>query len=509
MAGAGYAILCFLMFFNIGGGGGNHLLDYIPSDYYWKSKNIELNADTMLLQLQPPPAQDVSGLIAKLSSDDPDERVVAAKKLQAIGGPSLSQLQTASHSDDPGVAALATTLIAQINTASKPTTVRKLMAIRALGEMKNAAALPMLGKLADSKEPMVGEYASRSIAQIQGNPAPAADAGLAARRDDLAILPPTSGAVGQASANTDFFPHDQLGKFVNAIKAPQRPVPGPGGQGIVMQNVDPNKMREHLFQNLLKIAETSGDIRFDAVTFAVADQVGPNAGWIVVVFRGAYDPASLVAVLPAELKPQEVNGMKVYETQNFAVIPASDNRLIFMGGARQDALPVDTITNAIQNGKGSFADDIALAKIIKTIDADSPLWAAVSVGNSYRQAPVLGNLDSLTVVGTRNAMGIELKATGSSSDPQQAQAANQALSGGLAFIAGMLRNNDPMPGAGAGVGMADFLAAVKCESSGKTMTATGSFPPAAASVFLYPLSEIGFVADVSANGVDQPAATQP
>jgi hypothetical protein len=41
------------------------------------------------------------------------------------------------------------------------------------------------------------------------------------------------------------------------------------------------------------------------------------------------------------------------------------------------------------------------------------------------------------------------------------------------------------------------------------MTATGSFPPAAASVFLYPLSEIGFVADVSANGVDQPAATQP
>lgn len=509
MGEAGYAILCFLMFFNIGGAGGNHLLDYIPSDYYWKSKNIEMTADTMLLQLQPPPPRDVSGLIASLASDNPDERVVAARKLQAIGGPALPQLQTASQSDDPGVATLATTLIGQINTASKPTAVRRLMAIRTLGEMKSTDALPMLAKLLASEQPMVGEYASRSIAQIQGKPLPRDDtASLAARRDDLAILPADTGAAGQASADLDDFPHNQLGKFMDSVKLPPRPVPKAGGQAFVMQNADNTTAREQLLHNLLQLAETSGDIRFDSVTFGVADRVGNNTGWGVIIFRGVYDSSALAAAMPAELKPHDVNGYKVYGEQtngDFAIIPASDDRLIVMGGARPDILPIDSITTAIKAGKGNFADGAALNKVMKTIDTDSPIWAAVNINDSYRQAPVLGNLQTLTLVGTRSDKGMALKVTGIAATAQDAQAASGALSGGLAMIAGVLRNDATMGGGAAD--MANFLAAVKCTSNTTTMTATGNFTPAAAYTFLYPVTEAG-ISEVEVK-TDQPAATQP
>lgn len=508
MGEAGYTILCCLMFFNIGGSGGNHLLDYVPSDYYWKSKNIEMTADTMLLQLQPPPPQDVSGLIATLASDNPDERAVAARQLQAIGGPALPQLQTASQSDDPGVASLATTLINQINTASKPTAVRRLMAIRALGELKDTAAIPVLAKLLTSTQPMVGDYANRSIARIHGKPLSHDDAAiLAARHEDLAILPADTGAAGQASADLDDFPHNPLVKFLDSTKLPPRPVPRPGGQGFVMENSDNAKVREQVLHSLLQLAESSGDIRFDFVTFGVADKVGNNTGWGAIVFHGVYDSTALAAAMPPEMKQSDVNGFKVYaESPNsdFAIIPASDNRLIFMGGARADVLPVDSITAAIKTGKGTFADDAALNKITKTIDTDSPLWAAANISDSFRPAPVLGNLQTLTLVGKRGDKGLALSAVGTAANPQEAQAASGALSGVLGMIAGILRNDANM--GGGGTEMADFLSTVKCASNGATMTADGNFTPAAAYVFLYPMTEFAAFAQ---DKTDQPAATQP
>jgi hypothetical protein len=510
MADAGYAILCCLMFFNIGGGGGNHLLDFIPSDYYWKSKNIEMNDDTMLLQLQPPPAGEISALIAGLASDNPDERAVAARQLQAIGGPALAKLQAAAQGDDPGVATLAASLIGQINTAARPTAVRRLMAIRALGEMKDTDALVVLAKLVDSSEPMVSEYATRSIARIQDKHLPRDDPAIAAaRRDDLALIPADAGAVGQASADVDDFPHDQLVKFINSAKLPQRPVPQAGGQGFVMQSPDPNKVRDQLLQNLLTMAERNGDIRFESVTFALADQVGANAGWGVIVFRGAYDSAALSAAMPNYLTPRDVNGTKVYIERhggNFAVIPASDQRLIFIAGAKPDLLPIESITRAIKTGKGSFADDIALNKITRTVDTDSPLWVAANIGDCYRQAPVLTNMQSMTLVGTHNGKGLALRASGTCADAEQAQSASGALSAGVALICGLIRNNNAMGGNAAS--MADFLGGVKCEAKGTVMTATGTFTPAAAAEFLDPVVELASIPQPSEK-VAAPPAAQP
>jgi hypothetical protein len=257
------------------------------------------------------------------------------------------------------------------------------------------------------------------------------------------------------------------------------------------------------------MAERNGDIRFESVTFALANQVGGNTGWGVIVFRGAYDSAALSAAMPQYMKPRDVNGTKVFLNRvgtNFAVIPASDQRLIFIAGARPDLLPIESITRAIKTGKGNFADDIALNKITRTVDTDSPLWAAVDVGDCYRQAPVLANMQSLALVGTHNGKGLALRALGACADAQQAQSASGALSAGVALICGLIRNNNAMGGDAAS--MADFLGGIKCEAKGTVMTATGTFTPAAAAVFLDPVAELASIPQPDEKAVEPPA-TQP
>ena len=82
-----------------GGSTGSDALDYIDSEHYWKSKKIEYTVEAMMLE---------------------------AKK--------------------PDVAE---------DAAMKEAQIRRLLAIRALGEKKAQKALPLLQGFIDSKEPFV------------------------------------------------------------------------------------------------------------------------------------------------------------------------------------------------------------------------------------------------------------------------------------------------------------------------------------------------------------------
>src|SRR2546421_8733531 len=104
----------FLLFtMLLGGASGNDLLDLIPTDSYWKSKEVELTAPNIMVELN------------SIKADD----------------------------------------------TSKATAVRRLMAIRALGELKSADALPSLKTQLDSKEMFVADYAQRAIDAIESKPA--------------------------------------------------------------------------------------------------------------------------------------------------------------------------------------------------------------------------------------------------------------------------------------------------------------------------------------------------
>src|SRR5207253_10196799 len=98
------------------GGGANDLLDMVHTDSYWKAKQVTVSVEQLI-------ADATAGAPANADAATP---------------------QAAS--------------------------VRRLMAIRTLGEMKKDEGLATLQSLVDSKEPFVGDYAKSAIASIQGKP---------------------------------------------------------------------------------------------------------------------------------------------------------------------------------------------------------------------------------------------------------------------------------------------------------------------------------------------------
>jgi hypothetical protein len=128
----------------IGGGGGNHLLDYASTHSYWKSKGVVVSVQTMTSELKTSDPKDISELIAQLASPDGQVRAGASKKILQLGEAVLPQLEKAAETPDPEVAASVKTLIADISAASKVNAVRRLMAIRTLGELKKPESLPAL-----------------------------------------------------------------------------------------------------------------------------------------------------------------------------------------------------------------------------------------------------------------------------------------------------------------------------------------------------------------------------
>ena len=120
-------------------GGANELLDFVPTDAYWKAKEVTVSVQTISADLE------------SLKADD----------------------------------------------TSKATAVRRLMAIRTLGELKDKSALPALEKLTDSKEMFVADYAKRAIANIEGKPLVIGipDNSAQMREKDLWMLPAKCGGV--------------------------------------------------------------------------------------------------------------------------------------------------------------------------------------------------------------------------------------------------------------------------------------------------------------------------
>src|SRR5688572_3734372 len=172
MAAGSFSVFTLIMM--LISGGANDLLDYVSTDYYWRAKGVpHVTAQQLLDELKPPAAgPDIARLIASLGAAGFDEREKAAAAILKHGPSVIPQLERATRGTDAEIASRATSLIQQLKIGGKGAAVRKLMAIRTLGEMKKAEAIPALKALLDSKEMFVADYAKAAIAQIEGKPLP-------------------------------------------------------------------------------------------------------------------------------------------------------------------------------------------------------------------------------------------------------------------------------------------------------------------------------------------------
>jgi len=462
------ALLAFLL-----GGGGSDLLDYIPPDAYWSQRQVRVSVESMAKELKPAAAADVSKLIDDLNSPDAPVREQASEKLAAAGAGALSGLREAAHSPSPQIAASAKGLIARIDAANRPASVRRLMAVKTLGELKNKAAIPILEPLLNSDEPFVADYAREAIDKIDGRPV------LRRRhanlRQDVWFLPDGCRTIGQVLA-----PASGPTSIKDALKS----VPVSPGQ-------DRAAFEEELTHMLLQAADAVGNVRLDAISIGISGEIGPRSGYVVGIARGRFDARALADVLHKQQVPSNaVDGVEVFQPPGgeSAVFFPSDDYAVAIGGPGGRDLPIQQFLDALKRQQTKLKAVAEMKKLIESAPADQPVWAVMKVTPTYAGAPVFAGFDTVQLTSTRTPKGIDLVFVGTGNDPAKARAAADMANAGARQAVEALRRMQQLIPPFKIIG--DAMSTAKCVAKGGDATLTAQVTGEGSMLFLLPM--IGF-----------------
>jgi hypothetical protein len=492
MATTGFgAIALFMMLLS---GGANDLLDFVSTDYYWKNKGVpHVTAQQLIDELKPAAAgPDVAKLVVTLASDSFEEREKAAAAILKHGPAVIPQLEAAAATPDLEVANRAKVLIQQLRVSSKGAAVRQLMAIRTLGEMKKAEALPALKALTGSKEMFVADYAQAAVAMIEGKPLPPRVTSKDAMKNDLSLLPANIGLVGQLSVLAP--PGARRISFDEVLKQ-LPPTPGENREQMVQQ----------MQQSILSVADRIGNVRIEGLTFAVSDDIDDLKGFVAVIARGQFD-AKAVAIHMRNLvkNADAVEGVEVFTPEkNTAFAFPTDDRAMLVVGPKAEHLPVKALLASIRDNKGALLTNADVAKLIAGVDTSAPLWAVCKVNDKYREAEVIKAFDSITLVTKQTKDSVEIRINGTGSNPAAVQEAVNQLTSGLNEArqhVPQMAQQMPMLKP-----VADFLTSAKCQADGNDASFTAAVPGSGNALMAAPLFMFGFRAhEVPVNPPGQP-----
>jgi len=286
---------------------------------------------------------------------------------------------------------------------AKIAAVRRLMAIRTLGELKKPEALPVLEELTKSQEMFVSEYARRAIATIGGKSFEKPALSDEQRAADLWLLPADCRVILQqtlAGAQSE-----TIDALIDAAQLPAVAGRPP---------MDKAQMKAELTKRTLLVAEQVGDIRFDGVTAALSSDPGDKSGFGMLIVRARYDAAAArVALRKLQVQTKNVGAMEIFVPQEqIAVLFPSDDRIIIITGASGDQLPIEPMLAALKNGKGELNTVQEMTKLIESIDTKQSLWGVMKVTDAYRKASIIAPFDSITLVGQVKAGLLDLRIEG-------------------------------------------------------------------------------------------------
>jgi len=403
MAAFGFLEVLFLVLTN---GGGNDLLDYVQSKAYWQLKGVAVTVPAI-----------------------------------------TAELGRAKEAAEPAQAQA----------------VRRLMAIRTLGELKDAQALPTLQPLVKSEAPFEAEYAQQAIAAIEGKPFTRPQPPAKELAKDAWLLPASCGIAAQSSMPP--------GKPVDFEEAFKNAGPMP---------LDPKEALPEITEALLSVAELTGNFRLHAIALGVAGTIGDDEGFVVAIARGQYDAKAVQAALrlKGEVKSETVQGVEVLQPdRNVAMILPSNDCFVFLAGPRGEKLPIAEVASALKKGTGTLAAESDLGKLIRSVDTSQPLWAVAKVTDTYRQAgPIVAAFDTATLVGRAEKEALKLDLVALGTDAQKVANAvaafDKLIQEGRAELAKAAQEM-PMTKP-----VADFLASVRIQSDGPKATVTAAFKTA-------------------------------
>ncbi len=364
--------------------GGNELLDFVPTDAYWQRKGIAVTAEAMAGELAEAQPVGIPELIRDLGAEKHADRKAASAKLRLIGAPARPALERATKSDDPEVRERANELLANLSeSGARGKAVRRLMAIRALGEMKAAGALPMLRGLLKSKEPFEADYAGRAVAAIEGQLYERPP--LAKPGSDLRLLPTGCAVVAQMEIGAG-------GAAERKAAGILAPIPGAG--------LDLEALRDQVMELCIRTAERVGNIRIDRLTIGVAGDFDDDGAFIAVMARGLYDFKAVRALLKEEgVDQHRVDEMDFFSFDDeFAVIPYSDSHFaLVISESDERRAPLREVLAALKHPAGAPRFDKEIAGLVAGADTTQPLWAVSRITKSYREVDILTPFDTVTL----------------------------------------------------------------------------------------------------------------
>ncbi len=481
----------------VAGNGGGELLDLIDTEAYWAHRNETPRVELLIGYLETADdkadAGQIDKLIAQLGAADFDTREQAAAKLIAIGADAKAPLQKARQSDDPEIALRAEQILRRLTGKHKPSNVRKLMAIRTLGEMGQAQATEPLKQLADSTEPFVAEYAARAIARIEGKAYQPRGVTKQQLEADLMLLPSNCGIVAQIHAGVG----DRRITLDQMLKGNMLPA-----------GTDVSEVKRQITEELVKAAGRIGNVRLEAATLGFGEKADEREFFVAAILRGRFDREAVLAALAGESRnrPTEQHGdITVQHMHDSGFIAVSDTQAAFI--VAEDPEPhIKKMVKAIEAGKGGLADNAAMMKQIKAARATpSDLWAAAIMDDTYKQVSMFAPFDTMTLnvdLGKNGALAATLRAQGP--DEQKVAAAVKAFGEKRDWLVTQLQ---PMAAMMPGVQkFVDSLKKIQPEQDGGAVELNAEFDANPGGAMMMPLMMMGLRAAPPA-GV--PAQAEP
>ena len=195
---------------------------------------------------------------------------------------------------------------------------------------------------------------------------------------------------------------------------------------------------DQMNKNLIALANQVGNIRIDGITLGVADDVGDNGGFVVVIARGLYDPhASPSAGGDLEAGPG-MDGMDTYTVGNGEAnfVLASPQQLILVfGPSGKDTAPVvKQIGRGREESRRGLGENVEMVKLIKTVDTSASLWAAAKMSEAYRKDEFLAGFDTATLVGRLGEGSVKLEAVATGKDADKLEKSFSTFNQTLADI---------------------------------------------------------------------------
>jgi hypothetical protein len=136
-----------------------------------------------------------------------------------------------------------------------------------------------------------------------------------------------------------------------------------------------------------------------------ATSASTAGGYVVAIVHAQYDAAAVAELIGSggagmKVESKAVNGTTIYQpSKEVSLAFPSNDRAFLVGGPAEQPLPIEEVESAVRTNAGKLKNVESMAKLIKSVNVELPLWGVAEMTPAYKQAPVLAPFDTIKLTG--------------------------------------------------------------------------------------------------------------